>query len=81
MDMNLFSQNTPSPIISTNTNDDKFQKIVTVLCEKRKKLEESTLDEDKVALLELVEEMKTFGISEIDYQKYLTIQAQHTDNA
>lgn len=75
MDINLFSQNnTTNPIISVDTDAEKFQKIVTLLCEKRKKLEETPSEENNSTLQELIVEMKTFGISEIDYQKYLALQ-------
>ena len=52
-----------------------IQKITTILCEKRRTLEDtiskSTQEEKAGELLQLVEEMQTFGITEIDYQKYL----------
>lgn len=80
MDINLFLQNNTGPVISTDSDADKFQKIVTMLCDKRKHLEEVLLTDEKkddtetaTALLEPVEEMRVFGISEIDYQKYLTV--------
>ncbi len=85
MDINIFpQQQNTADIISKETDGDKFQKIFTILCDKRKKLEESIttpdqthLEADKLTLRELIEEMKTFGISEIDYQKYLALQSQN----
>lgn len=85
MDINIFpQQQNTADIISKETDGDKFQKIFSILCDKRKKLEESltTPDqthttEDEQTLKELIEEMKTFGISEIDYQKYLALQSQN----
>lgn len=76
MSINLFSQNNTGPIISADTDADKFQKIVTLLCDKRKKLEDTPSTENNIILQELIMEMKAFGISEIDYQKYLVMQAQ-----
>lgn len=84
MDINIFPQQHTTDIISKETDADKFQKIFSILCDKRKKLEESLTapdqthkDENEQVLKELIEEMKTFGISEIDYQKYLALQSQN----
>lgn len=82
MDINIFpKQDDVHEIISKDSGVDKFQKILGILCDKRSKLEESlavpnqTNNELEQELKELKEEMKTFGISELDYQKYLVIQA------
>lgn len=72
--INIFEQQeNPTAIISKEADTDKFQKIVSILCEKRKKLEEkeNKTEEDIKNREELREEMSTFGISEFDYQKYL----------
>ncbi|MCF7843989.1 hypothetical protein K9M47_03785 [Candidatus Gracilibacteria bacterium] len=83
MDLNIFQQKNNSEIISKSTDTDKLLKITSILCDKRKVLEKTLTEadntnksEDEQTLRELIEEMKTFGISEIDYQKYLAIQAQ-----
>ncbi len=82
MDINFFQQKDDSELISKNSDGDKFQKIFSILCDKRKKLEETlqSIEQDDLTeieqnLLELKDEMKTFGISELDYQKYLAIKA------
>ncbi len=82
MDISIFPKQDNAPeIISKDSGVDKFQKIMGILCDKRKKLEESitipnrTNNELEQNLEELKEEMKTFGISELDYQKYLVTQA------
>ena len=75
-------QNTLAPI-DQEIDANKFQKIAGILCEKRRLLEEkvtlpasSSQQEDTQSLQELIEEMRTFGISEIDYQKHLVLQAK-----
>ena len=80
MDIFLQEEHTDK-IIPKDTDTDKFQKIVSILCEKRRLIEESlaraeqtTLVELHQKLQELIDEMKSFGISEIDYQKYLAQQ-------
>ncbi len=82
MDINIFpKQDDVHEIISKDSGVDKFQKIFSILCDKRKKLEETielpnqANNELEQELKELKDEMKTFGISELDYQKYLVIQA------
>lgn len=82
MDINIFPQQENTADIIPKSNDgDKFKKIFSILCDKRKKLEELFTTPNQInneleqELKELKEEMKTFGISELDYQKYLVIQA------
>ena len=85
MDLNLFDEKSPSnvkPVIQ-NVDADKFQKIALILSDKRKLLEEkittaglAALGEDKTELRDLIEEMRTFGIGEADYQKYI-IEKKH----
>jgi hypothetical protein len=72
--MNIMLSDDVNSIVN-NKDSDTFQKITTILCEKRRILEDtiskSTQEEKAGELLQLVEEMQTFGITEIDYQKYL----------
>lgn len=85
MDINLFNENEGKAVTSAiqTTDAEKFQKIVNILCSKRKKIEDSiekegnnATDDERLELRNLVEEMKTFGISEIDYQKWLVMEVK-----
>lgn len=78
MNDSSFHQHDSSSIISETTDNETYQKIVSILCAKRKTLEETINQTNTGELKELIEEMKTFGISEIDYQKYLVIEARKT---
>ena len=85
MDIDIFKkQEDIAPIIYKDTDADKFQKIVTILCEKRKTLEDtlqsSLQPETEQTLKELITEMLTFGITELDYQKFLVIKAKEGQN-
>ncbi len=76
----IFPQQNNSTVISKESDTDTFKKITSILCEKRRLLEETTpksITEEKAGeLRQLIEEMQTFGITEIDYQKYLTTKNQ-----
>ena len=83
MDINIFDEKPKSDVkeVFQNTDGDRFQKIVEALCNKRKSLEDNiekekpnTSNEETLQLQDLVLEMKTFGISEIDYQKWLVLK-------
>lgn len=79
----LQSPNNDNPIIQETIDPEKYTKILTTLCEKRKVLESklaiqdlSTREEDTIALLQLKKDMGLFGITEITYQAYLVKQEQ-----
>lgn len=83
----LFIKDSGATPISAETDAEKFQKIAHILCEKRRLLEEAIenktslqFEVDTQTLKELAEEMRTFGISEIDYQKHLVLQAKMSQN-
>ncbi len=75
-------------LIEANVDPEKHEKIVRTLCEKRRafeialKNEESTTKEtDALAFMELKESMRTFGISEVQYQTYLAqVESQQEKN-
>lgn len=80
MDLNIFGDDGEGDITSViqNTDIEKFQKITNTLCAKRKSFEENleqagtqAKDEDRLELRDLIEEMRTFGIGEIEYAKWL----------
>jgi len=79
MDLNIFNKSNSSNTIAGSFSDtSKIQEIVEKLCAKRKALEEkiknsddATSDSLTLELLELGSAMKTFGVSETDYQIYL----------
>lgn len=88
MDINIFNQqDSTADIIPKSSDGDKFQKIFSILCDKRKRLEESlampnqTNIELEQEFKELKEEMKTFGISELDYQKFLVLKAKEENKS
>lgn len=67
-----------TPLIQVEVDPNKYLKIVSTLCEKRKALElklqdqsSQTLEEDAISLIQLKESMATFGITEIQYHAYL----------
>ena len=83
MDLRDFipSNNKPAnTLISGDVDPEKYQKIATTLCEKRKAIEkklenkelESAMREElALDLYQLKQDMLMFGISEITYQAYL----------
>ncbi len=82
MDINDFLPKKPEPIpvIQKSSDSQKYDAIAAKLCEKRHLLELSTKDEtlssemreeNAIEILRLKDSMKTFGITEIDYQAYL----------
>ena len=81
----IFKDQGVTPILK-ETDAEKFQKIVSILCIKRQTLEvlilktdSPTIKEDKERLEELKAEMRSFGISEIDYQKFLISQKNENE--
>ena len=73
-------------MIQKDVDTDKYKSIVNKLCSKRNTLEtelkEPTLtdaarEEKALDLMQLKESMRAFGISEVDYQLYLT-QGDHS---
>lgn len=79
----LQSSNNDNPIIQETIDPEKYTKILTTLCEKRKALEAAlatpdlpTREEDTIALMQLKNDMALFNISEITYQAYLVKQEQ-----
>jgi hypothetical protein len=67
-----------TPLIQADVEPDKYQKIATTLCEKRRALEHKledaaslTKEDDAISLLQLKASMATFGISEIQYFAYI----------
>jgi len=69
-----------TPIIQKDADAVKYDAVAAKLCEKRKSIEEVLKDpaldqvlrdEKAMDLLQLRDSMRTFGITEIDYQAYL----------
>lgn len=84
MDINDFipviKKQESNPVIQKDIDAAKYDAVAAKLCEKRTVLEASLKDtsltdeirdEKALDLLRLKESMKTFGITEIDYQAYL----------
>lgn len=87
MDLNdyipTFKKPEPTPVIQKDVDGAKYDAVAAKLCEKRKSLEEIVKSPDlsplarEEAAIELVrfrESMRTFGITEIDYQAYLAFK-------
>jgi lipoprotein NlpI len=83
----LPKKNDTLPIIQKDVDAAKYDKVASQLCEKRKKLEDhlaqgELTDEDRAETLievaRLRDSMKTFGITEVDYQAYLAYKASET---
>lgn len=77
MSFDIFTQSSDEPLRGF-IDQTKVKVIADKLCSKRKELEERikscTETERDILLLELLEkqnDMRTFGVSEIDYQAYL----------
>lgn len=81
MNMSSFlSSNKETPVVDAASDPNTYRSIVQKLCAKRKALEE-LLTQDSLSehertehassLTLLMSSMKTFGISEIDYQAFL----------
>lgn len=75
MDISFLTEETTEKIpVDSFTDEKKMSEIVNKLCEKRKILESKIANhndinnENTLALLELIEDMGTFGIKEVDYQ-------------
>lgn len=85
MDINDFlpKKLEPIPVIQKDADSAKYDAVAAKLCEKRK-IMETTLKEGELPkeqreelaleLMRLRESMKTFGITEIDYQAYLAFK-------
>jgi hypothetical protein len=81
------SENT---LIQKDADPEKYSIIASKLCDKRKALEEelknqnleqSLREERAISLLQLKESMRTFGVSEIDYQTYLAYLEKEKEQA
>ncbi len=85
MDLNLFNEDSSSDIksIIQGSDAEKFQKIANTLCVKRKGMEEkleqagtNVTDAERLELRDLITEMRTFGVGEIEYAKWLVVEAK-----
>lgn len=85
MDINDFIPKKPEliPVIQKDTDAAKYDAVAAKLCEKRMAMEvtlkgtdlkEESREEYALELMRLKESMKTFGITEIDYQAYLAFK-------
>ncbi len=92
MDINDFlpKKPEPNPVIAKDIDSAKYDAVAAKLCEKRKTLEESLTsaemspevrEESAIDLMRLKESMKTFGITEIDYQAYLAYKEKEAESA
>lgn len=88
MDLSLFQEDSTGDIKSViqSSDGEKFQKIFGILCVKRKEKEEkleqegaAAQDTERLELRDLVEEMRTFGVGEIEYQKWLVGEMKKTN--
>lgn len=82
MDINDFIPKKPEPIpvIQKGTDAAKYDAVAAKLCEKRMLIEvalkgtdltDESREENALELMRLKESMRTFGITEIDYQAFL----------
>lgn len=82
MDINDFIPKKPEPIpvIQKDVDSEKYDAVAAKLCEKRRAIETNLKnpaltanlrEESALDLVMLRESMRTFGITEIDYQAYL----------
>jgi hypothetical protein len=92
MDINDFipKKQDPNPVIQKEVDSTKYDAVAAKLCEKRKTLESSlkgvelskeVREESAIDLMNLKESMKTFGITEIDYQAYLSYREKEAETA
>lgn len=84
MDLNLFMQPEPTSLpLDSFLDTNKIKEILEKLYEKRKVLEENikicdetTREIYSLELLEIEKDMKTLGVSEIDYEIYIASQKE-----
>jgi len=78
----------PTPVIQKDIDAAKYDAVAAKLCEKRKafedhlKIQELTQEdreETGIELVRLKESMRTFGITEIDYQAYLAYKEKEKE--
>ena len=92
MDINDFipKKPEPNPVIQKDIDATKYDAVAAKLCEKRKTLEFSLRgteisqegrEESAIDLIRLKESMKVFGITEIDYQAYLSYREKEAETA
>lgn len=88
MDFFPAQNKTPNTLIQKDLDTDKYTVIATKLCDKRKDLEDALQDtsidpavreEKALALIDAKQNLSVFGVSEIDYQAYLSYKENSSE--